>query len=155
VIAGFIRYVATCSPAGMRIQSEPLQRSVEATAAILDAEGNLSTPPASLGGASFTELIENGTLKIDVDPKFPQAIGIAGILEFVGKLGSATWEILINDAPFSSPFFTSKTRGVRACLRMSLRKSFSAARRSRQLGPRRRDRSPRRRRRARANAVFR
>ena len=34
-------------------------------------------------------------------------MGIAGILEFVGRLGNATWEILINDAPSSSPFFTS------------------------------------------------
>jgi Protein of unknown function (DUF4238) len=107
VIVGFIGYVATCSPAGMRIHSEPLRRSVEATAAVLDAEGKLSTPPASLGGASFTELVESAALNIDIDPKYPQAMGIAGILEFVSRLGNASWEILINDAPGSSPYFTS------------------------------------------------
>lgn len=107
VISGFIAYVATCSPAAMRIQSEPLRQSVEATAAILDAQGELGRPPAILGGNSLTELIDNGTLRIDIDPKYPQAMGIAGILEFVSRIGNARWEILINDEANSSPFFTS------------------------------------------------
>ena len=44
-IAGFISYVMTCSPAGMRINSNPLRGAVEETGRILDQQGKL--PPFS------------------------------------------------------------------------------------------------------------
>lgn len=106
VIAGFIAYVATCSPAGMRIQSEPLQRSVQATAAILDAAGRLGRAPESLGNKTLTELIEGGMVNVAIDPKYPQALGIADIQTLMTRLGNATWEILLNEDP-ASQFLTS------------------------------------------------
>jgi hypothetical protein len=44
-IGGFISYVQTCSPAGMRIFSEPLRKQLEAIAEVADANGALPIPP--------------------------------------------------------------------------------------------------------------
>ena len=105
-IAGFVAYIATCSPAGMRIQSMPLKRMVEHEAVVMDAQGAFPPPPAVLGGASLTELLRDGAVKVMIDPKYPQAIGIDSILEFINIFGNCKWEILQNDFK-DSPFFTS------------------------------------------------
>jgi hypothetical protein len=99
----------------MRIQSEPLRRSVEATAAILDAQGKLELRPPSMGGRSLSDLLEDGIVNVNVDPKYPQAMGIAGIRRFISRLGNMPWQILINEAPSTSPFlyqrFSRSDRG--------------------------------------------
>lgn len=105
-IAGFVSYVITCSPAGMRIQSGPLKSAFETQAAMMDAKGLFSPPPAELGGTTLTELLRDGSVKVTIDPKYPQAIGIDSVLKFVTLFGNFTWEILHNDSS-SSPFFTS------------------------------------------------
>lgn len=106
VIAGFAAYVVTCSPAGMRIQSAPIKAMLDSTARALDAARGFPRPPEVLGSASLTELLESETIKITVDPKFPQAIGIANILKMTAMFGNFAWEVLHN--PFDeSPFFTS------------------------------------------------
>jgi hypothetical protein len=105
-IAGFIAYVITCSPAGMRIQSGPLKSVVETTATMLDAQGLFPPPPPVLAGPNLTELLRSGAVEVVIDPKFPQAIGISSILKLVVLLGNFTWEILHN-AFDDSPFFTS------------------------------------------------
>ena len=105
-IAGFVAYVVTCSPAGMRIQSEPLRSAVEAGAALMDARGALPRAPAQLGGASLTDLLRDGTVKTTIDPKYPQAIGVESILRNTARFGNFKWEILHNDSD-DSPFFTS------------------------------------------------
>jgi hypothetical protein len=105
-IAGFVAYVLACSPAGMRIQSGPLRCAVEETGRILDSKGSFSAPPPEFGGENLTELLNNGKLQVEIDPKYPQAIGIASILSIVGRFGNYTWDVLID--PFDdSPFFTS------------------------------------------------
>jgi len=106
VIAGFIAYVQTCSPAGMRIQSKPLKDMVEETNQLLDSKGELPTFPPILGGKKFTELLKNKKLCINIDPKFPQAIGIASILSYTADFGNFKWDILINPLD-ENPFFTS------------------------------------------------
>ena len=50
-IAGFVAYVVTCSPAGMRIQSMPLKRMLEHQAVVMDAQEAFPPSPAELGGA--------------------------------------------------------------------------------------------------------
>ena len=105
-IAGFAAYVIACSPGGMRTQSEPLRMVVEATAARMDAKGELLPAPAQLGGASLTELVRDGTVEITIDPKYPQAIGIAQILELTATFGNFKWEVLRNEFD-DRPFFTS------------------------------------------------
>jgi hypothetical protein len=106
VIAGFAAYIVTCSPAGMRIQAAPVKAMLDSTARALDAARAFPRLPEALGSASLTELLESETIKITVDPKFPQAIGIANILKMTAMFGNFAWEVLHN--PFDeSPFFTS------------------------------------------------
>jgi hypothetical protein len=106
VIAGFVAYVYSCSPAGMRVNSEPLKALNEDMARILESKGLLPPPPPALGGKSLTELLRSGDMQISIDPKYPQAIGIASILLLTITFGNFEWDILLN--PFDkSPFFTS------------------------------------------------
>lgn len=106
VIAGFVAYVATCSPTAMRINSESLRRVVEATAAIMDARGVLPPAPEELGGARLTDLLRNGTMQVDVDPKFPQSLGIDQIQRLAANFRTFSWELLHNTRG-ASPFVTS------------------------------------------------
>src|SRR5260370_1273741 len=69
-------------------------------------QGGFPRPPEALGSASLTELLESETIKITVDPKFPQAIGIANILKMTTMFGNFAWEVLHNPI-YDSPFFTS------------------------------------------------
>jgi hypothetical protein len=105
-IGGFIAYVQSCSPAGMRIFAEPIRKMLETIAEIEDAKGGLPIPPPELGGKSLTQLLADGTVKFEVDPKYPQALGIATMMGRLSKIGNSLWEILINDHS-ASPFFTS------------------------------------------------
>ena len=105
-IGGFVAYVVSCSPAGMRIQSGPLKSSVETVAAMMEARGLIPPPPKELGGESLVEPLSTGAVKVKVDPKFPQAIGINTIIERVSIWGNSKWEILLNGIP-ECPFFTS------------------------------------------------
>ena len=106
VIAGFVAYVTSCSPAAMRLGVPPLQQTVETTAAMLDANGELPEAPAILGGKSASELIRDGVIKVVIDQKYPQAIWISTIMQRLGVFGNSPWEIIPNDDPHS-PFFTS------------------------------------------------
>lgn len=105
VLAGFIAYVLSCSPAGMRIHSEPLKGVVEETGRMLDSRGEISAPPSALGASSLTELLDSGKVRVEIDPRYPQAIGIASILQRTNTFGNFVWEILVNET--DSPFFTS------------------------------------------------
>jgi hypothetical protein len=106
VIAGFIAYVATCSPAAIRVKAEPLRGALEATATILDARGDIPKAPAKLGGKTISELLADGTVVFDIDGKYPQAIGITNVMRHVASIGNFNWDILRNGEP-GSPFFTS------------------------------------------------
>jgi Protein of unknown function (DUF4238) len=105
-LAGFAAYVVTCSPTAMRLHSGPLKAQLEAAAAILDKQGVIPKAPEILGEKSVTELLADGTVKFTVDPKYPQALGIANILHHTSVFGNSPWEILHNDEE-ESPFFTS------------------------------------------------
>jgi Protein of unknown function (DUF4238) len=105
-ITGFVAYVSTCSPAAMRIHSGPLKATLASTATILDAQGAIPKAPAALGGKSMTELLADGTGTFEVDPKYPQAIGVTSVMHHVSVFGNSPWEILRNGEA-DSPFFTS------------------------------------------------
>lgn len=106
VIAGFIAYIMVCSPGGTRINAALLKEIVEETTRRLDRQGRFPPPPKATGGASFTELLEKGAVKIAIDEKFPQAFGVTSILEFVKMFGNFGWEIMVNRFD-DSPFLTS------------------------------------------------
>jgi hypothetical protein len=114
VIAGFIAYVSTCSPTAMRLGADPLRDAVEATASILDSTGQLPPAPEALGRKTMSQLISEGVVKVDVDPKYPQAIGISTILDRVGVWGNSAWDLIHNAEP-DSPFFTRFPRCDPAC----------------------------------------
>jgi hypothetical protein len=105
-IAGFVAYVITCSPGGMRIQSGPLKNMVETRTTLLDGQGLFPPPPSLLAGTNLTELLRNGTVEVMIDPKFPQAIGVNSILKLTALLGNFKWRIFRNDFD-DTPFFTS------------------------------------------------
>lgn len=106
VIAGLIAYVSACSPTAMRLGADPLRNAVEATASILDSTGQLPPAPEAPGRKTMSQLISEGVVKVDVDPKYPQAIGISTILDRVGVWGNSAWDLIHNTEP-DSPFFTS------------------------------------------------
>ena len=106
VIAGFIAYILSCSPTAMRIGADPLQHMAEATAVLVDSEGEIPPPPKELGGASLTQLLRDKIANIKIDEKYPQALAISGILHRTVTFGNFDWDILINEE-LSSPFFTS------------------------------------------------
>jgi hypothetical protein len=106
VVAGFASYIKTCSPGGMRIQAASLKATLESSARVLDAAGALGAPPESLGGANLSELLQDGKLGFKVDPKYPQAIGVANVLKMTSVLGNCAWDILLNPHG-AAPFFTS------------------------------------------------
>ena len=106
VLAGFIAYVLTCSPGGMRMHSEPHRGAVAETARLLDKTGEFGTPPPELSGGTLTELLDSNRVQVQVDPKYPQAMGISSIHERTNAFGNFRWEVLINDWK-DSPFFTS------------------------------------------------
>jgi len=105
-IAGFVASVVSISPAAMRLGSEPLRSMIETTGVILEAQGLVPPPPPELGKTTLTELLRDGDLEIQIDPKYPQAVGISSILELTARFGNFKWEILHNDFD-DSPFFTS------------------------------------------------
>ncbi len=105
-IAGFVAYVITCSPAGMRVFSKPLKSAVETAAVVADDHGMIPPPPTELGGTRLAELLRTGDIEITVDPKYPQAIGISQLLRIVAVFGNFKWDILLNDFD-EDPFFTS------------------------------------------------
>ncbi len=106
VIAGLISSIMVCSPGGARLNAKPVARILEEMTRRLDRGGQLPVPPESMGGASFTQLLEEGKIRLNVNPKHPQAIGILAILEQIAAYGNFRWEFLVN-LHEDSPFFTS------------------------------------------------
>lgn len=105
-IAGFVAYILACSPGAMRIFSDPLRASVETTSIMLDRAGEIPAAPEALGGKSITELLRDGVIQWNIDPKFPQAFGITSVIGWVSVFGNSRWEVLHNDEAHT-PFFTS------------------------------------------------
>jgi hypothetical protein len=72
----------------------------------LEQKGELPKAPKSLGYDKFSEMIDKGVIDIDVDPKYPQAIGISNILERVAVWAQSDCQVLINNCE-DLPFLTS------------------------------------------------
>lgn len=106
VVAGFVGYVMSCSPAAMRITSTPLRGALGVTTKIMEKDGSIPPPPAELGNKPLSGLLTSGKLQFKVDGKYPQAIGISNIEKTVDMYGNFHWEILINRI-VDCPFFTS------------------------------------------------
>lgn len=105
-IAGFIAYVIICLPTGGRLHSKPLQEKLLVEAKRLEAEGVLEPAPEELGNKMLSELVEDGAVRFDVNPKFPQAIGVEDFHNRISVFGNARWEVLFNDQECGG-YFTS------------------------------------------------
>lgn len=106
VVAGFLSYLLTCTPAAMRMNANLVEEHIEAIAKAADARGAFKPPPDELAGEGLTELLDSEGIKVVVDRKVPQAVGISSILSHVASFGNCSWEILVNDNK-DCPFFTS------------------------------------------------
>lgn len=106
VIAGFISYVTSCSPAAMRMGKPQLAASVKAAAEILDAHGLIPRSPPELGGKSLSELLGDGSAEVSIDGRYQQAIGISQIERRVHIFGNALWDVMVAD-PSDGAFLTS------------------------------------------------
>jgi Protein of unknown function (DUF4238) len=105
-VAGLIAYLRLCTPAGMRINVRPVEDTVRSFAIAMAKAGRLPPPPASLGGKSAAELLESGTVRPEVDPQYPQAIGIANYKQSLTTIGNGRWEFLLKFHE-RDPYFTS------------------------------------------------
>ena len=103
-IAGFVAFVSVCSPGGIRLQSGLGKSAVAETSQAAIERGLIPPLPPELKGTDVEELFR--AIRVEIDPKYPQAIGISTILEQVNGLRNFEWEILHNDTQ-DSPFFTS------------------------------------------------
>ena len=106
VLAGWIAYILSCSPAAMRLAQEPLKAQLATAAEILDAQGIFPPAPPELCGRRLPELICSGEAVTNVDRKFPQAIGINVMKEMADQFCQFAWDVMLNPL-LSSPFFTS------------------------------------------------
>jgi hypothetical protein len=55
----------------------------------------------------LTELLREGTVRFKIDEKYPQAMGISSIGNYVSIFGNSHWEILSIDTKHGTPFFSS------------------------------------------------
>lgn len=106
ILAGWIAYVETSSPAAMRLGAAMLSPFVEEMARKAEAAGEIPPAPPELGGKSLSEMLSDGTVRVNVDPKYPQAMAIEGWSERVRMYSNCRWQFLLNDHS-DSPFFTS------------------------------------------------
>ena len=107
VIAGFAAFIIGCSPTAMRLGEKQLKSQLDAQIVIMERKGFLNPPPSVFVGKSLTELLASGTLQINVDRKYPQAMGIADIVYMSNSLASFHWDILVNSRSEKSPFLSS------------------------------------------------
>jgi hypothetical protein len=105
-IAGFAAYIVCCTPAAKRIHTGGIKAHQEATAILMDEQGLFPPPPAELGGATLTELLESGKINIEIDERFPQALGISTLIDRLSLWGNSPWDILII-RDNENEFFTS------------------------------------------------
>jgi hypothetical protein len=107
VISGYIACLHATSPTMMRANQDPTAAMVAASIEILDAQGLLPTLPENrLGIATATEAIKRDLVKVQVDPKYCQSVGISGVFRHINLIGNLTWQIIRNEYS-ETRFFTS------------------------------------------------
>ena len=107
VIAGFAAFVIGTSPTAMRLGATSLTHLAHTGVELMDYMGLLDPAPAALDGKTATELIREGRLNIKTDKKYPQAMGISGIVDLTKAFSTFHWEIMSNSHSKRFPFITS------------------------------------------------
>lgn len=96
-IAGFVAYTAACAPTSMRLGVGTYKHLIGEFGKTMDSKGMFPSPPPALGSKTFTKMLEDGDFEIEVDGKYPQAVGISNILQSTALFGNFKWDILVND----------------------------------------------------------
>lgn len=107
IVAGFAAFIIGTSPTAMRLGSESLTKLVHTEIELMDRIELLDLAPLELGRKTATELLAEGQLNIETDVKYPQAMGIAGIIGLTKSFSTFHWEILVNRHSANFPFVTS------------------------------------------------
>jgi Protein of unknown function (DUF4238) len=107
VLAGFAAFVIGTSPTAMRLGADTLTHLAHSEVELMDRMGKLDRAPEALGNKTATELIHEGSLRIETDSKYPQAMGISGIVGLTQAFSTFHWEILLNPKAGRFPFVTS------------------------------------------------
>ena len=107
VVSGFVAYVATCSPTAIRLETKPLASMLKEATHRLDAEGRFPPAPLSLGGRTMTDLLDDETVSVTVDHRYPQALGVSAIYKPLFSFGNFDWDVMVNAFHGELPFFTS------------------------------------------------
>ena len=105
-VAGIISYFLTCSPAALRVNSEPIRAMLVEAARAINQEDEPAQLPEEIGEGNLADLLEDGRVELQIDPRYPGAIGIANIASRVSKFGNSKWDILLNGNQ-GCEFFTS------------------------------------------------
>lgn len=71
VIAGFVAYIVSCSPTAMRMNTPHIAATVRSATELLDAQGLIPPVPEAFGNRGLTELLDDGSVKITIDEKYP------------------------------------------------------------------------------------
>jgi hypothetical protein len=105
-LAGFVAFIIACSPTAIRLGRQSIAALVDTQARLMDQQGLVGSAPKELGKRGLSELLDDGSISINVDGKFTQSIGIAQEHEHTNSFGDSRWEFVTN--PFEdSPFLTS------------------------------------------------
>ena len=107
VLAGFVAFVIGTSPTAQRLGADSLTHLTHSEIELMDRMGKLDRAPAELGNKTATELIRDGSVRIETDRKFPQAMGISGIVGLTQAYSTFHWEVFLNPKADRFPFLTS------------------------------------------------
>jgi hypothetical protein len=90
----------------MRIGTPHIAACMQSAIELLDAQGVLPPGPEVFGNRSITELLDEGTIQLNVAERYPQAIGISNIETMVDILGNSMWDVMFVN-PIHGAFLTS------------------------------------------------
>lgn len=105
-IVGFIAFISCCTPASIRLAKFAFHTLSSLQLKTLEKLDLLPKVLEIFGDVKLTQLLDDNLVKINIDGKYPQAVGISTIYERMSVWGNSRWEIIINNYD-DSPFFTS------------------------------------------------
>jgi len=100
-ICKMLSYILVCSPTMLRLGGENLVSNVQAVTDIADRAGLLPEIPSSITEQDVASLFE-----VEVDKKFPQAMGVLALHDLVNSFSNGSWLFIHNEFE-ECPFFTS------------------------------------------------
>lgn len=102
MLAGYIAYLKVFPPAMARVGQSMLASLLHTTMKIMQKSGEIPPPPKEL--EFILEDLEKH-IKVDVDEKYPLALGVQAIVPTLNTLSTSPWLKLINKTDI--PFITS------------------------------------------------